>query len=473
MKERGDIQTLAEQIYEQRQAGEDLYTVFLGSDVLLSPQRQTWEQLVTRTLRKYGEYRVYHSKEEHLSQFYSVIEHLEQEERYHWLYSCLQRVRPSQGHHYLAALVDRGYFNVVLSTNVDTCLEKTLGEIGASTTHYSVLNVDTELPDFYFEDDRSVVIIKLYGDIGTTRFKLSPSETCWWSDRLRGVSRDALQKRVLMVGYDQRRDSDLFHIFPHTEGNPVWYVDDEEPPRADPLAVVAEKRTLFYVSGQDASFDVLFKDLYQHILKLEGLPQPALPPVSPLFESLLDRARYEISVGDWLTISRTFQEILEQSPLGSVRRLLSRLEPKKIGELAALPSTAAPETEEEAIHAMVGIKDHQAGEPLILGEQYILRTGVFYEAPPELRQMPISLDGAEVLAIEVLVTVRDMEVLPECVQTLHFIRGRDSGLLEFFIRPGRLGKTELQIEFYYKQNWLQMLEIPAEVIEAGVPGIKQ
>jgi len=431
--QRGDVKTLAQLIYTRRQEGEEPYVLFLGSDVLLSPQRQTWDQLVIRTLKSFGEYSRYSSTEQCLRQFYLLMSTLDRQELCRWLSSCLEPIKPSEGHRYLAELVKRGYFKTVISTNIDTLLEKALADVGLGHNAFGVLRPGELVPSVRFPWDpiptsygHQVQIIKLHGDIHGSRFKLTPSEPCLLTMPLRIALSDVFGKDIIMVGYDKMRDADLVSCIPWTD-NDIWYIDFQDPTEAGSLVTILERRGSHYYSGVEADFDTFFKRL-ERLVESKEFTHHYFPgqPIVP----------------------RAQQKREQRAEFGTTAR--------RSAEIIA---------EEEAAYAVARIKDHEIDAPFVIGEEYMLQTGILSEVPKGFEGVPVSFDDAEVLEVQVVVSAQDMEVSPSRFQTLHFLKGQDSDLVEFLLKPTSLGEKEICIEFYYRQHWLQMLKIKVEVIE--------
>jgi mannose-6-phosphate isomerase-like protein (cupin superfamily)/NAD-dependent SIR2 family protein deacetylase len=137
---------------------------------------------------------------------------------------------PSYGYWALAELIKKGYFNLILTTNFDTCLEKILSK---------VLNVD-DFRVFIRGDieDRRIIdlldnnpypkikIIKLHGDYLSQNALVKPEAIWNFDDKLDDILKKEIEKRGILFIGSSLQEKAILRILPKSNKLPKisWYV---------------------------------------------------------------------------------------------------------------------------------------------------------------------------------------------------------------------------------------------------------
>ncbi|QBD79926.1 TIR domain-containing protein [Ktedonosporobacter rubrisoli] len=169
----------------------------------------------------------------------------------------------------LAELVKEGYFELIISTNIDTLLEDAFRRAKMrGAFDYRVFNVGSERgdPTQYTTRPRYCTLLKLFGDLISQRYTLITSEFDQGKDReLKGYLENALAGDVLVVGYDPLWDEPLGYAFPASGGD-IAFVGEELPAVGSNMARVVEKRQGRYLVGAEGSYANFMRELHRQLL---------------------------------------------------------------------------------------------------------------------------------------------------------------------------------------------------------------
>lgn len=168
----------------------------------------------------------------------------------------------------LAMLVAAGFFNQILTTNLDSLFERALQNAGfRADMEYRVVLLDrkqpTPVPDG--DDAAQVMIWKLHGDPSGPQFAVSGDEIESALQPVRRAVTGALEHDIVMVGYD-------FESRPVTEwlakvpGELCW-VSEEQPPR-EKIAAIDLTRNVRFVDGPSGAPSGFFGGLAMRLLQM-------------------------------------------------------------------------------------------------------------------------------------------------------------------------------------------------------------
>jgi nucleoside phosphorylase len=198
---------------------------------------------------------------------------------------------------YVAALIKRGFFQFIVTTNMDIGLELALEETGLfmkkgfdvfiPATHSS-----GSVPSFSKKDisDRPPTLIKLYGELALGRYSIKKRDKFFADDtQLYQQLQEMRTLNILMVGFDPQWDAAIVPLLFPCKGK-LWYVNEETPLPGTLQFKSLQSRGEHYLLGAEGSSEKFFQSLYEH---LTGNPpfatsrsEPVLPakphPSAPL-----------------------------------------------------------------------------------------------------------------------------------------------------------------------------------------------
>lgn len=182
-----------------------------------------------------------------------------------------------EGYIGLAQLIKYGYFDIILTTNVDPALENALVDVGLARQDFSVLINGVDDPQ-YIQESLSykiprIKIIKLHGDLYTRAIAFSYTEIFQFSQKIETLIKRYLSQPVLMVGKTEL-DADINRCFP-AEGDNFYYVNREAPKPGTSIydAIQVRKNKSIEITGESAEFHTFFLNLSQKLLSLEEISE--------------------------------------------------------------------------------------------------------------------------------------------------------------------------------------------------------
>jgi hypothetical protein len=188
----------------------------------------------------------------------------------------------------LAMLIGAGFFRRILTTNVDSLLERALQNAGLrDDQEYRIILLDgtTAPPSDQVALDERVAIVKLHGDISSPRFAIGPDEV---ANALRPRRRDVkgeLGHDLLMVGYEF--ESPLVTEWLAYVPGKLWWVAEQRPPARE-VAAVGRMRDIRYVDGPSATPQAFFGELAMLLLQMPSLNLLRAPEATPTLASRAD-----------------------------------------------------------------------------------------------------------------------------------------------------------------------------------------
>lgn len=209
--------------------------------------------------------------------------------------AALQEVSFSEADYCVAQLVKRGYFNTLITTNVDDILEqaciKAEVELDLFVPHAAVERLRTQSTSRNLHP----LLIKPFGDLISREYSIN-NRTYFLrkAEYLRKIMNDERNMPVLLVGLDPIWDQDIFSLLFPRKG-PVWYVDEERPLVNSPLERYLQKCDVQYVTGDEERYTSFFLSLYRNVVgdsdparrvKPQSTQSTALESTSDLMSSL-------------------------------------------------------------------------------------------------------------------------------------------------------------------------------------------
>lgn len=165
----------------------------------------------------------------------------------------------------LALLIQQGYFEEIITTNVDDSLERACVEVGMREGYdFEVCHPDQGVPDD--EKYTSYRIIKVFGDMRAGKHAIK--------DRLFHLERNQafkghlerlLKRDLLIIGFDPVWDKDILRVI-SAKGQTLWFVNEEnlsKNPLLSDLLRARQAKNIIYANG---SYDPFVNTLYDYCL---------------------------------------------------------------------------------------------------------------------------------------------------------------------------------------------------------------
>lgn len=244
--------------------------LFLGAGASIESGAPNTEQIVDRVLKENLDDPSQVNAANKYEKFYEILDRLSMEERHLLLAEVFEGLAPSEGYARLAELVQRGFFEIVITTNFDHMLETSLTDqnlVPGRDYHVYVvsMNKDAEIGRFLRSPLRK--IIKLHGDLGSGILLFTPEETFEFPEEVKRHLRDLTRETMLFVGYSGR-DRDVMR-FLSNDGESVWWVNPSElkfdrPEDRKVIQFLLNRHSDRNILCGDATrFDSFFRSLYE------------------------------------------------------------------------------------------------------------------------------------------------------------------------------------------------------------------
>jgi len=275
---RGTIRALANLLQAKRSRPEEPSCVLvLGAGASIRSGCPSLMEVIRQIIEKYGNPEILsRSREEQIDEFYRVVDGLDDHSLWLLLDTLFKDAKPSTGYEYLARLVKGGHFDVILSTNVDTLVEKAFEREGLSLVDDIDLidaggvktDADAQPIIRRLENPTPrIKLVKLHGQLPTRQIKFRLRDIFEFPDKpakaVEGYVSNRLRS-VIIVGHSLR-DEDLNGCF-RKDGGAIWYINPRYPTTSDFAGkVVANRSGSYYIDGEDGNFDRFFEELHRWV----------------------------------------------------------------------------------------------------------------------------------------------------------------------------------------------------------------
>jgi TIR domain len=183
------------------------------------------------------------------------------------LIASLQALEPSEADIRLSELVNGGFFDTIISTNIDDLLNKALARIQMKEAR----DFQIFLPQIDFIEDLQALqltspclLLKIFGDLGKGEYSLIGNNFYLETyEKLKNFLISELQNDVLMLGYDPFWDRTIYPVFPQ-EGQEIWYVNEGMMEPA--LLPLLQKRNSKYILGGEGNYERFIQALHWHLI---------------------------------------------------------------------------------------------------------------------------------------------------------------------------------------------------------------
>lgn len=169
---------------------------------------------------------------------------------------------PSKGYWFLAELIKKGYFDLILTTNYDSCLEKTLAKV----VNYDGFRVcirgdisDDRIDELIKLPTPRIKIVKLHGDYQSRNMVVKPQDLWDLKPPLKDTLHNKIKERgIIIIGYSMH-DSSVLRTLPRDDNENFWYIDINPPDSITEsiLSGILVKDT-HMIHGDRGNFDEFF-----------------------------------------------------------------------------------------------------------------------------------------------------------------------------------------------------------------------
>lgn len=292
------IRALASSMISRKRASTDPYILFLGAGASISSGCSSMMQIVDDVLKKYAksEFDKWENDIENATQtnkefgellrekisknkrvrFFEIWGKLDHDTQYSILRRHLwENKNPSEGYENLVMLIKKGFIKTVLSTNLDSLLERSLGSVGWYQPDKFIVTVNgKECPEEIVDQLKSsrapLKIIKLHGSLESPNsYAFKQDEIFDFEKKIKPDLSQLINQSLIITGYSgQDRDVDVLF---ENEGKEIHFVNptspDEESRISQTLTVRGKGKI---ISGNDGKFDTFFKKLLTFVEDEEG-----------------------------------------------------------------------------------------------------------------------------------------------------------------------------------------------------------
>jgi hypothetical protein len=211
------------------------------------------------------------------------------------LQGALVPVAPSEADYCLAQLIIQGYFDPIITANVDSLLEQALTKAGWQ--QFTVINLTAGAEEHNLTDERrpACALFKVFGSLISQQYVLS--------NRYAHIGRilqyraltQILQRDCLVIGFDQTWDEALHYLFP-PQGDTCWLIAEEA---SEGFYALKETRNVLLLHEKDCvDYEIFFGRLYNMLIeqsfvdKTIDTDRPTLPaaPDPPIKRQLQQNA---------------------------------------------------------------------------------------------------------------------------------------------------------------------------------------
>jgi SIR2-like domain len=261
---------LARNMDYRKQQGQTPYVLVLGAGASLSSGASSGGEVIASVTQRHSNKDVGSMTwDQKIEEFYRILDRRSPDERYAILKPYIEGKAPSQGYRTLAELIQRGYFEVILSTNYDTFLEDALTDLGLRRSDFDLLiNAVHNENEMLLQLGRrvpAIKVIKLHGDLHHRLFAFTPQEIFQFSEKIEKVLRDLLKSDLIITGHSMR-DNDINRCIDR-DGGAVWYINPSEPAAGDTISQVLRVRSGQEIVGEAGHFDSFFVTLRNILLR--------------------------------------------------------------------------------------------------------------------------------------------------------------------------------------------------------------
>jgi|SRR5579859_228303 len=219
--------------------------------------------------------------------YYILSKHFTESETHNILVGALAAIRYREEDKLLAELVKAGFFEAIISTNIDTLLEDACSSWGMwETDVYRVFipSID-DITEIEQNKPRYGSLIKVFGDLDSLHYNTAGSKfDLQAAPTLQTFLESKLTGDVLIIGYDPVWDGTIEQVFP-ARGGTVWYVNETALVQDTHLADVLNRRDSKILWEDRGSYSSFLPALYDYLGQEVSWEEAAAIPFPLHFQS--------------------------------------------------------------------------------------------------------------------------------------------------------------------------------------------
>lgn len=175
------------------------------------------------------------------------------------LRTSLQDLTLSRTDACLAHLIRNGYFDEIMSTNIDNGLEQSLAQMGMKEhKDFEILIPTQAFPD----KGLSSRVIKVFGDFSLRVYTIKGRRSYFESNHhLRSALQHILARDLLIVGLDPTWDGDIFRLLPE-KADTLCFVNEEDMKDNELISSLLRERQAYYIQE---TYDNFVRGLFDHL----------------------------------------------------------------------------------------------------------------------------------------------------------------------------------------------------------------
>lgn len=215
----------------------------------------------------------------------------------------LKNVAVSNTDIYLTNLIQLGLFDVVITTNIDSLLEKALEYIGMKEMYdfsiYAPIGEDGKEREIPPLNRKRCQIIKVFGQLTTNKYTIHRYD--YWDKRqsFEQQLKLILQRDVMVIGLDPRWDAEFYRVFP-LQGGSLWFINEDDADiKQGSISAMSRGRNVHCLAGnEEGNYNYYVYSLYREFigslpvtLEVTGLILGELRRLQEEFKKLLEELR--------------------------------------------------------------------------------------------------------------------------------------------------------------------------------------
>ena len=270
-----NVKEMANVLSDRRDQGQRI-VLFLGASTgALFGNKYLYELLNQFSLRNFASL----SNAVKFAECYANLSRFRETERHKILVGAMAALSYREEDKILAQLVKMRFFEIVISTNIDTLLEDACNFWGMQKPNdYRVLIPGAyDIPKIGQDKAGATSIIKVFGDLKSKDYKIVDRSLDPYSE-LKNFLKKQLTKEVLVIGYDPVWDESLERAFPLTGGT-IWYANEEKASANSRFASLLDRRHGKFLQYDQRSYSTLLQVLSQYLAKDTKREEAAYSPM--------------------------------------------------------------------------------------------------------------------------------------------------------------------------------------------------
>jgi hypothetical protein len=311
-----EIKGLAESMVLRKQSEAGPYILFIGAGASISSgclsmmkivddalqshdstQFNDWQKKIEEAASvnmEYGELLKEKIGQQKRKRFFEIWSKLDGNTQYSILRRHLWEGKsPSEGYSDLAQLIKMGYIEMILSTNLDSLLEKALNNAGwYQPDNFIVIVNGKDRPEEVREQLESsrapFMLIKLHGTLESPgSYAFTPEEVFDFEKTIKPSLSRIISQSLVVIGHSMQ-DRDIDMLFDE-EGKEIHFVNPAPPePESRIDTILKVRRQGSIIEGDDGKFDNFFRKLRSYIEKEseETGSRDSIPPIEGFLRSI-------------------------------------------------------------------------------------------------------------------------------------------------------------------------------------------